>query len=264
MLGVFVKVVLLAGGQGTRIREESEYRPKPMVEIGGRPIIWHIMKTFSYYGHNDFIICVGYKGYMIKDYFLNFYNWTADIQIDFSSNKASHIFQSSQIEKNWNVTLVETGEFTQTGGRVHAIKKYIGEEPFFVTYGDGLSDIDLSKLEKFHKEHGRLATVTAVKPLSRFGVMDIDDKNLVSKFREKPLMEDWVNGGYFIFQPEIFNYLSSNSILEKEPVISLASISELMAYQHNSFWQPMDTYRELKLLQELWNQGNAPWKVWGE
>jgi len=257
-----MKVVLLAGGQGTRIREESEYRPKPMVEIGNRPILWHIMKTFSHYGHKDFIICAGYKGSMIKDYFLNLNPNIMDFTIDFSSSKKDPVFHGKSEKIDWKVTVVDTGVETQTGGRINAIKNFIEDEPFFVTYGDGLADINLTKLENFHREHGKIGTVTAIKPLSRFGIMEIDEKSNVKYFREKPLIEDWVNGGFFIFQPEIFNYLNEKSILEKEPLINLAHDSELKAFKHEGFWQPMDTFRESQMLQKMWDEGEAPWKVW--
>lgn len=257
-----MKVVILAGGQGTRIREESEYRPKPMVEIGNRPILWHIMKTFSHYGHKDFIVCAGYKGSMIKDYFLNLNPNIMDFTIDFSLSKVDPVFYGKSEKIDWKVTVVDTGLETQTGGRINAIEDFIENEPFFVTYGDGLADINLTKLENFHRDHGKIGTVTAIKPLSRFGIMEIDEKSNVKLFREKPLIEDWVNGGFFIFQPEIFNYLNKKSILEKDPLINLASDSELMAFKHEGFWQPMDTFRESQMLQKMWDEGVAPWKVW--
>ncbi len=256
-----MRAVILAGGLGTRLREETEYRPKPMVEIGGKPILWHIMKSLSSQGINEFIICLGYKGDMIKDFFINYEARTHDISVRIGESKAIIQHPNSEIE-NWNVTLADTGQETMTGGRIHQIKKYVGGEKFLCTYGDGLADINIQDLIKFHDAHGKIATVTAVRPTTRFGAMQIDDENTVTEFSEKPRAEKWVNGGYFIFDPQVFRFLDDNCILEKEPLEKLAKLDELKAYQHEGFWQPMDTYRESQDLNELWSKNNAPWKNW--
>jgi glucose-1-phosphate cytidylyltransferase len=256
-----MKAVILAGGMGTRLREETEFRPKPMVEIGGRPIIWHIMKTLSYQGINDFVICLGYKGDYIKDFFMNYEARTHDITVKLGENDGLLQHSESQTE-NWNVTLVNTGGLTMTGGRINKIKKYVAHERFLCTYGDGVADIDLYALTSFHDMHGKTATVTAVRPINRFGAMQIDINNSVTKFTEKPVDEKRVNGGYFIFEPTIFEFLSDESTLEKEPLERLSSAGELKAYMHNGFWQPMDTYRETLELNELWDSNQAPWKIW--
>ena len=257
---VNIPAVILAGGLGTRIREETEFKPKPMVEIGGRPVIWHIMKHLSYFGVNRFIICVGYKGDVIRDYFLNYRARNNDFTVSLGAQDTLK-FHDNHNESNWSVTVAETGNLTNTGGRLFSIEKYVRGETFLSTYGDGLSDINISELYKFHTESNRVATVTAVRPLTRFGVLDIDDNQKVTNFREKPLSEGWINGGYFIFNPEIFNYLSENVVLEQEPLQELAKRKELLAFKHEGFWQPMDTFRESKALNDLWNSGAAPWKV---
>lgn len=256
-----MKAVILAGGMGTRLREETEFRPKPMVEIGGRPILWHIMKTLSAQGINDFVICLGYKGDYIKDFFMNYEARTHDITVTLGKNEG--LFQHSESPaENWTVTLANTGASTMTGGRINKIKKYVLGERFLCTYGDGVADIDLSALVKFHERHGKSATVTSVLPTSRYGAMQIDENDLVTEFTEKPAAEKRVNGGYFVFEPSIFNYLSDDSVLEKEPLEKLAKLGELKAYMHNGFWQPMDTYRETIELNELWDANKAPWKIW--
>jgi glucose-1-phosphate cytidylyltransferase len=255
-----MKVVLLAGGLGTRMREETEYKPKPMVEIGGRPVLWHLMKSFSSYGLSEFVVCTGYRGDVIKDYFLNY-----DARMnDFTA----HLGSASRIEMHgihneseMQVTVADTGPNTMTGGRVKRIQKYV-EGRFIVTYGDGLADVDITKLLKFHESHGRLATVTTVRPLSRFGVMDLDATGKVERFREKPQTDDYVNAGFFVFEPEVFDYLDEDCVLEQAPLEKLADLGELMAYRHEGFWQPMDTYREFVMLNEIWDSGEAPWKVW--
>ncbi len=256
-----MKAVILAGGMGARLREETEFRPKPMVEIGGRPILWHIMKTLSTQGINDFVICLGYKGDYIKDFFMNYEARTHDITVKLGENEGLLRHSESSTE-NWTVTLVNTGASTMTGGRINRIKKYVDGERFLCTYGDGVANIDLGALVKFHEEHGRSVTVTAVLPTNRFGTMQIDKNNLVTEFTEKPVAEKRVNGGYFIFEPSIFHYLSDESILEKEPLEKLSKSGELKAYMHNGFWQPMDTYRETIELNELWDTDQAPWKIW--
>lgn len=256
-----MKAVILAGGLGTRLREETEFRPKPMVDIGGRPIIWHIMKGLSCQGINDFIICLGYKGDYIKDFFINYESRTHDITVNLGKNGG--LVQHSEFPaENWSVTLANTGLVTHTGGRINKIKKYIAGERFLCTYGDGLADIDLKALTRFHVEHGKTATVTSVRPSNRFGTMQIDDNNTVKEFLEKPISEKRVNGGFFIFEPSIFNFLSDLSVLEEEPLQTLSKSGELKAYVHDGFWQAMDTHRESMALNELWNSNNAPWKIW--
>lgn len=256
-----MKAVILAGGLGTRLREETEFRPKPMVEIGGRPILWHIMKILSTQGINEFIICLGYKGDQIKDFFLNYEARTNDITVKIGSNKST-IQHSSNNSENWSVTLVDTGVSTLTGARLYQVNKFIGTDRFLCTYGDGLANLQVNELLNFHKSHGKLATVTAVRPVSRFGSMQIDENDTVTEFIEKPIVEKWVNGGFFIFEPEIFNYLDSLTSLEKEPLEKLVRKGELKSFKHEGFWQPMDTYRESKELNELWEKNQAPWKIW--
>ena len=252
--------VILAGGLGTRIREETEFKPKPMVEIGGKPILWHIMRHLSAYGINRFIICVGYKGDSIRDYFLNYRTRNSDFVISLGNNNEL-TFYSDNEEINWSVTIAETGLLTNTGGRLCSIKKYIPGERFLCTYGDGLSDINIDELDRFHLEKNKIATVSAVKPQNRFGIMDVDGNDTVQRFVEKPQGETWVNGGFFIFKPELFSYLQPNSVLEKEPLQQLASENQLVAYKHDGFWQAMDTFREAKILNELWESGSAPWRI---
>ena len=259
-MSVTMPAVLLAGGLGTRIREETEFRPKPMVEIGGRPILWHIMKHLSSYGINRFVICIGYKGDIIRDYFLNYRSRNNNFTVSLG-RQDELVFHSDHQESNWTVTIAETGPNTMTGGRVFAIQKYVQNEQFLCTYGDGLADINISNLASHHKKMNRTATVTAVRPVSRFGVMDLNEDGEVTHFREKPQAEGWINGGFFIFEPEIFNYLNSTCILENEPLQQLAAGHQLSAYKHEGFWQPMDTYRESKLLNDLWDSGEAPWKT---
>jgi glucose-1-phosphate cytidylyltransferase len=256
-----LKAVILAGGMGTRLREETDYRPKPMVEVGGKPILWHIMKILSTQGINDFVICLGYKGDQIKDYFLNYEYLSNDITVKLGKHDAV-IKHSQSIDENWNVTLANTGQTTMTGGRILNIQKYVDGEPFLCTYGDGLADINLKGLLDFHATHGKTATVTAVRPTTRFGAMQIEDDDRVSEFLEKPRGEKWVNGGFFIFQPEIFNFLTPNCILETTPLETLAQKGELSAFRHEGFWQPMDTFRESQELNNLWDRNAAPWKIW--
>jgi glucose-1-phosphate cytidylyltransferase len=256
-----MKAVILAGGLGTRIREETEFRPKPMVEIGGKPIIWHIMKNLSVQGINDFVICLGYKGEVIKDFFLNYHARTNDVYVNTSQTNQfrSH---SSTSDDNWNITLADTGLNTQTGGRIKRVSKYLGEEPFLCTYGDGVADINLKELQDFHFSHGKIATVTSVNPPSRFGALTISNNGEVLEFVEKPGDTHWINGGFFIFNSPIFSYLSEDSVLEQEPLRNLVSDSELRAYKHSGFWRPMDTYRESKELNELYEGNKAPWRNW--
>ncbi|MEI7474779.1 MAG: glucose-1-phosphate cytidylyltransferase [bacterium] len=256
-----MKTVLLAGGFGTRLSEETDIKPKPMIEIGGKPILWHIMKLYSHYGLNDFIILLGYKGYVIKEYFTNYYMHQSDITVNLINN-------SVEIHKNvaepWKVTLVDTGVNTMTGGRLKRVQDYIGNETFLLTYGDGLSNVNITETIKAHKESKKLATLTSVIPKGRFGSLNIQEDNSVSSFMEKPAGDgSWVNGGFFVLEPEIFNYIDGDStIWEKEPLEKLAEENNLYAYRHNGFWQPMDTLREKVELEKLWKDGNAPWKIW--
>lgn len=256
-----IPAVILAGGLGTRIREESEFKPKPMIEIGRRPVLWHIMKNLSYYGINRFVICVGYKGDIIRDYFINYKSRNNDFTVTLGKNE-SIVFHSDHLESSWHVTIAETGPNTNTGGRVFRIHQYIRGEDFLCTYGDGLANVDIEKLQIFHDSHGKTATITAVRPTSRFGILEIDSANNVTSFKEKPQTEEWINGGFFLFKPEIFSILSEDIVLEKEPLQKLASTNQLMAFKHQGFWQPMDTYRESKMLNEMWQSGNVPWRVY--
>jgi len=256
-----MKVVLLAGGLGTRLREETDVKPKPMVEVGNHPILWHIMKTYASYGHTDFVVCSGYKGEVIKNWFANFRILNSDFTVSFNQTVSLN-FHSEIAENGWNVTISDTGAETMTGGRIKRVQKYVGTETFLCTYGDGLADINIEKLIQFHKSHGKIATLTTVKPVSRFGVLDVGANNQVEEFKEKPQAEGFINGGFFVFEPEIFDYLDENCVLEQDPLRKLAEDGELMAFNHDGFWQPMDTYRELTILNELWKSGSAPWKVW--
>jgi glucose-1-phosphate cytidylyltransferase len=260
-----MKAIILAGGFGTRISEETGVRPKPMVEIGEKPILWHIMKTYSHYGINDFIICCGYKGYMIKEYFSNYFLHTSDVTFDMKSNNMKvHNINSEP----WTVTLIDTGSNTMTGGRVKRVAEYIGDEAFCLTYGDGVSNVDINKLLMHHKNHGKLATLTAVKQPGRFGVFSLkEEESQINYFQEKPEGHTngtaWINGGYFVLEPEVLDYIEGDStVFEKEPLEKLATEGELMAYKHKDFWQPMDTLRDKNVLEEMWESGKAPWKVW--
>jgi glucose-1-phosphate cytidylyltransferase len=257
-----MKVVILAGGFGTRVSEESHLKPKPMIEIGERPILWHIMKIYSHHGFNEFVICLGYKGYCIKEYFAHYFLHEADVTFDFR-NSNEQIVHGHSVEP-WSVTLVNTGLNTMTGGRVKRIRPYIGGEPFMLTYGDGVSDVNVRELVAFHRAHGRLATVTSARPGARFGVLDLGEGNQVRGFQEKPRGDGgWVNGGFFVLEPEVFGYLAGDgTIFEREPLENLAKNGELMAYRHDGFWQFMDTLRDRNYLEELWRSGGAPWKVW--
>ena len=256
-----MKVVILAGGFGTRLSEETHLKPKPMVEIGGKPILWHIMKVYSAYGFNDFIICLGYKGYVIKEYFANYFLHMADVTIDLNNNKIE--VHSAKAEP-WRVTLVDTGLNTMTGGRIKRIQKFIGDETFMLTYGDGVGDIDIKTLVEFHKKHGKYATVTAVQPSGRFGALELDEKDNVLSFREKPRGDGaWINGGFFVLEPAVFDYIEGDeTVWEREPLENLAKDGQLVAYKHRGFWKCMDTLRDKNELEKLWQSGNPPWKVW--
>lgn len=258
-----MKTVILAGGFGTRISEESHLKPKPMIEIGDRPILWHIMKIYSSFGFNDFIICLGYKGYVIKEFFADYYLHMSDVTFDFTNGNEMTIHQN--VAEPWKVTLVDTGLHAQTGARIKRIQKYIGNEPFFLTYGDGVSDIDIKDLLMYHKTSGKIATVTAVQPGGRFGVLDIDENNNVSCFNEKAKEDGgWINSGFMVLQPDVFNYLSNDEhcIFERGPIVNMARDGQLNAYKHTGFWQCMDTQRDKGALENLWAKNVAPWKRW--
>jgi glucose-1-phosphate cytidylyltransferase len=258
-----MKVVILAGGFGTRISEESHLKPKPMIEIGENPILWHIMKIYSHYGFDDFIICLGYKGYYIKEYFTHYYLHNTDVTFDFRNNNEKVIYHNHRIE-SWKVTLVNTGLETMTGGRVKRIKKYIGNEAFMLTYGDGLANINIRELLNYHKKHGKIATITAVQPRGRFGALNLRQDNTVINFQEKPEGDNsWINGGFFVLEPEFFDYIEGDkTIMEREALENISKQGQLIAYSHKGFWQPMDTMRDKTFLEELWHSGKAPWKVW--
>jgi glucose-1-phosphate cytidylyltransferase len=255
-----MKAVILAGGMGTRLSEETALRPKPMVEIGERPILWHIMKIYSRYGVNEFVVCLGYRGYLIKEYFTNYFLHTSDVTIDIAGNRLE-VHESTA--EPWKVTLIDTGLDTMTGGRLRRALKYLDSGDFCFTYGDGLADVDIARLVDFHRSHGKIATVTAVQPLGRFGSMQLDGDR-VSEFREKPAGDGaWINGGFFVLSPLVAEYLEGDeTVWEREPLARLAREGQLLSYRHSGFWQPMDTLREKTRLEELWQRGEAPWKVW--
>lgn len=255
-----MKVILLAGGLGTRISEESHLKPKPMIEIGGRPILWHIMKIYSKYGLNDFVVCCGYKSYVIKEYFANYFLHLSDVTFDLKNNKMEVHHNESE---PWKVTLVDTGEDTMTGGRIKRVKQYLDNEDFCLTYGDGLANIDISKLLEFHKAHKGLATLTATQPPGRFGAINIED-TLVKSFKEKPMGDgSWINGGFFVLNSRVLDFIEGdNTVWEKEPLEKLAGQQQLHAFYHKGFWQPMDTLRDKNHLEQLWSTNRAPWKIW--
>ena len=258
-----MKIVILAGGFGTRLSEETDIKPKPMVEIGDKPIIWHIMKCYSHYGFNDFIICLGYKGYLIKEYFANYLFRHSDITFDLTKNNFTI---HSQNNEPWKVTLVDTGKNTITGGRLKRIKNYLGKKDFCFTYGDGLSDINIKDLIKFHKSQKTLATVTSIQSPNRFGVLSIDKKNFITRFKEKPYSNSLnINGGFFVLSPKVLDYIEGdNTVWEKEPLEQLVKERQLSAYKHRGFWHSMDTLRDRRYLNQLWDSNKAPWKVWNE
>ncbi len=259
-----MKVLLLAGGFGTRLSEETHLKPKPMVEIGGKPILWHIMKIYSAYGFNDFIILLGYKGYYIKEYFANYFLHQSDVTIDLQTN-------SMEVHNNnsepWKVTLIDTGLNTMTGGRIKRAQEYVGNEAFMLTYGDGVGDVNIKKLLEFHKVNNGVITVTSAQPEGRFGALNIDKKNKVTSFMEKPKGDgNWINAGFFVCEPEVFEYIDNeiNSVFEQEPLKNLAKDGKMYTYKHTGFWKPMDTLRDKRELEKLWNSGKAPWKVWND
>ncbi|MDH5748703.1 MAG: glucose-1-phosphate cytidylyltransferase [Rhodospirillales bacterium] len=256
-----MKVVILAGGMGSRLSEETSVRPKPLVEVGGRPILWHIMKVYSHYGYNDFIICLGYKGYMIKDYFAGYRIHNSDISVELGNDNIQYINNHSE---PWRVTLIDTGEDSGTGGRLKKVIPLVADDPeFFMTYGDGIADININALYDFHKSHKTLATVSAVRPIPRFGIMHLDNER-VSAFEEKPHSDqDWVSGGFFVLSPKVGDMIDGDSTYwEQEPIRALVDDKQLNAYRHDGFWRPMDTLSDKKLLESMWNSGNPPWKVW--
>ena len=257
-----MKVVILAGGMGTRLSEETDVKPKPMAEIGTKPMLWHIMKIYSHYGFNDFVLCLGYKGYMIKEYFANYFLHQADVTIDMKNNKMEVHHKKAE---PWKVTLVDTGLNTMTGGRIKRVQEYVGKQPFMLTYGDGVADVDIKKLIAFHKAQGKLATMTAIQPLGRFGAVDIADNGTVRAFQEKPQGDGaWINGGFFVLEPKVFDYIKDgdSSIWERAPLETLAAKGQLAAYTRTKFWKCMDTLRDKTELENLWQSGKAPWKVW--
>jgi glucose-1-phosphate cytidylyltransferase len=258
-----MKVVILAGGLGTRLSEETDIRPKPMVEIGGRPIIWHIMKIYASHGFTDFVICLGYKGYFIKEYFANYFLHQTDITINLGTNQIEYHKSDSE---NWKITLIDTGKDSMTGGRIKRIQPYIGNEPFMLTYGDGVADINIAELARFHQSHGKLLTVSSIQPSGRFGALELDDATgKVNSFYEKPKGDGvWINGGFFVCQPEVFDYIRNGdaTIWEQEPLQNIAKDDQLMGFRHEGFWSPMDTLKDKQDLNEMWNKGTAKWKIW--
>lgn len=256
-----MKAVLLAGGLGTRLREETEFRPKPMVEVGGRPILWHIMKNLSEFGINEFVIATGYKSQMIKEYFLNYEAFSNDVTVTLGDRNSVQV-HGSHNEANWKVTVAFTGEDTNTGGRVLNVARYLDDEPFFLTYGDGLADVDIHALQEAHRQSGKLGTVTTVQPMSRFGVLDIADDGTVLEFREKPRLDGWINIGFMILDPKALDFFTEDCVLESGPLAAMAATGELASHRHAGFWQPMDTFRESQILNNLWNLGRAPWRNW--
>lgn len=258
-----IKVVILCGGQGTRLREETEYRPKPMVDVGGRPILWHIMKLYAHYGFLDFVLCLGYRGNYIKEYFLNYEAMNNDFTIGLGQQQRI-LYHGAHTEQDFQVTLADTGQDSMTGARVKRVQRYVDSDVFMVTYGDGVSDVDVNKVLEFHRSHGKLATLTTTRPISRFGILDVEGDGQVSEFAEKPHLEGWASIGFMVFDSRVFDYLRADDdcVLEREPLEKLARDKQLMAYRHDGFFYAMDTYREYLHLNELWHSGKAPWAIW--
>jgi len=257
-----LKVVILCGGLGTRLREETEFRPKPMVEVGGRPILWHIMKSYAHHGFREFVLCLGYRGNTIKDYFLNYEAMNNDFSICLGQTSQIR-YHGRHGEQGFSVTLADTGANSMTGGRIHRIERYIDSDTFLLTYGDGVSDVNIHRLVEFHKSHGKIATVTTVSPISRFGMLELDGGDRVQRFTEKPRTDGWMSAGYFVLNRKVFEYLGGDEcVFEREPLERLAADGQLVAYRHEGFFYAMDTYREYQHLNELWSSGTAPWMVW--
>lgn len=258
-----MKVVILAGGLGTRLSEETDLKPKPMVEIGEYPIIWHIMKIYSYFGFNDFIICLGYKGYLIKEYFANYFLHRADVEVDIQNNEIKYL---NSAKETWKISLIDTGLNTMTGGRIKRVRKYLNNKTFMLTYGDGLSNVNITNLVKFHQNRKKIATVTAVQPAGRFGSLSIGPEDNISSFLEKPPGDNsWVNGGFFVLEPEVIDFIDGDeTVWEREPLEKISQNRQLVAYKHGGFWHPMDTLRDKNYLNQIWKSGMAPWKVWNE
>ena len=257
-----MKVLLLAGGLGTRLSEETNLKPKPMVEIGGKPILWHIMKIYSQHGFSDFVVLLGHKGYYIKEYFANYFLHQSDVTIDIKNNKVEVLNNSSE---PWKITLIDTGTNTMTGGRIKRVQDFVGNEPFMLTYGDGVSDIDIGKLVKFHKSHGKLMTMTSAQPDGRFGALDITSDNKVQEFQEKPKGDgSWINAGFFVCEAKVFDYITQgdSTVFEQQPLKNLAKNGEIYTYKHDGFWMPMDTLRDKNVLSKMWDNDKAPWKTW--
>lgn len=259
-----MKTVILCGGQGTRLREETEFRPKPLVPVGERPVLWHIMKLYSHAGFHDFVLCLGYRGTMIKEYFLNYEAMNNDFSICLGRNQQIE-YHNAHKEQDFRVTLVDTGQQTMTGGRLGRVRSHVSDGTFLLTYGDGVSDVDIRALVEFHRSHGKIATLTTVRPPSRFGMLELGVSGQVEQFAEKPRMEGWASAGFMVLEPAVFDYLGGDDcILERDPLQRLAAEGQLMAYRHEGFFFAMDTYREYQILNELWDSGQAPWKVWTE
>ena len=256
-----IPVVILAGGLGTRLREETEFRPKPMVEIGDRPIIWHIMKNFSSFGIRNFIVCLGYKGEIIREYFLNYQTRNINLSLNLGSQTKVDFLEKHE-EDDWQVTLVDTGKLSSTGQRLKKIKEFTGDRTFIATYGDGLANVPIDLLVNYHRSHSGLATLTAVHPTSRFGVVEISDSGIIKEFHEKPIIDDWINGGFFVLEPAVFEFMTDDGPFEETTLKNLVSAGNLYAFKHSGYWQPMDTYREYLELNKLWDKSIAPWKTW--
>lgn len=254
-----MKAVILCGGKGTRMREETEYRPKPLVPIGGKPILWHIMKIYSQYGINDFILCSGYKGDMIKQYFMEMYWRNNDFTVHINGDKK--VTFHTEEKEDWNITIVDTGLETMTGGRLKAIEKYLDEDDFLMTYGDGVSDVDISKLIEFHKSKGTLATLTGVHPMSPFGLLEVKD-GIVNSFKEKPRLKDMINGGFMVLNKKALSYIKEDCMFEEEPLRNIARESQLAVYEHNGFWTAIDTFKDIEKVNKMWDKGDRPWKIW--
>ncbi|MEK6974141.1 MAG: glucose-1-phosphate cytidylyltransferase [Nanoarchaeota archaeon] len=257
-----MKTVILCGGQGTRLREHTEFVPKPLVHVGNMPILWHIMKIYSHFGHKDFVLCLGYKGHEIKNFFMTYDLLKHDFTLNLANRDSTHFYHNNHLLEDWKITFVETGLETNTGGRIKQVEKYIDDDNFFMTYGDGLANININELYKFHLNHKKIATLTSIQPMSRFGIVTFDDKGIITSFKEKPKLDGWINGGFFVLKKDVFDYIGENDVFEQDPLIKLAKDKELMSYPHNGFWECMDTHRDYEMLNKIWNSGNAFWKVW--